>query len=555
MVAVERVRVEPRCRRVGGALVLAGLLVACGSDDGERPFEPMDRDAGPFDAGPPPDRFPLPVDDSDAAVDPDGEPPPELAGAPCAVDTNKLYELVRRGELPDASELAVEPIESRFGVAFIGKGTVCLDALFVAEVQGRLSEPEVATAVDECSSIEQPSVAASEGGWLFAFVDNRAGGRNVWVQAFDPRMDTQPPAYPITDNTRTKSEVKIVGLGPDGALVAWVERDSAIAANQFMPDESLKVRPLWPDGEPYAEEVVIGESLSNPTERTSFASVRLARIGASGAALGYRRNYRRFEGAPCFDDTGCSDVDTCACDPSEPNPSGYCYCRPDPDDPSVPCEPTGRCEGLDGTPRLDVTVEERAELMLEVLDLDGNPVKTPFVLTDKAGTIGTLALATDEEGGAVIYTIAQGMYGRQVWFQKLDDRGEPPPAMVGGLVTGTEDPMLIISPPTRPFDASVTKLATGFAIAYRALPAEDASPMDGEPDYMNDTPSPRIRVHFTERFGRTVEESDVALSEPTGGLTSIESALDGRIMLAWRDLHEDGTTSLTAARLPCVGEP
>lgn len=548
MVVAARLPVEPRPARntpragFGTCLALAcalgGALFACGDDSGDPVYHPpKHKDSGPleFDANVP--ELPV-IPGSGAWMEPDGAPPDALVGASCAVDSNKLYELVRSPNLTGATDVAVDLVESRFGVAYVSTGVDCLDALYLAEIQGPLSEPEIATAIDECSTIEGPALAHSDGRWLIAFVDHRMAGRDIWVQAFDPRAKQQLPPRRITDSASEKSEIGITGLGSEGALIAWVEQDAPSVANNFLLRQSIRVRALWPDGKPYAEATTLTADAGESIEYTTYASLRLSRIGASGAILGYREDYVRYQGKPCDND------DTCA-------PDGKCS--------------KGECVLLDGQPRNDVIDVSENRIVLEALDLDGKRTRDPWTLTDQAGQAGNVDLATDETGGAAVYSLAQGIDGSQVWIQRLDPMGDAEDVIVGTQFVGKEDATRVVGPPVRGVNPSITQLPQGFAVAYRALPLElpdctrpgqcqDANG-DGIPDPPpdNGVGSPRIRVVFLGPQANVADESDVALSEALGGPTSIEAAFDGRVVVSWTDLHDDATSSLYAARLPCVG--
>jgi hypothetical protein len=559
MVVAVRLPVEPRARparaevpgargrvRRGACAVLLGAAIAgtgaaCGDDSGQEPYRPARRrDAGPveFDARVP--EIPT-LPESDAGKEPDGAPPEELAGEACAVDTNKVYELVRAPSVSGATELAVDLTESRFGVAYVSAGMDCLDALYLAEIQGPLSEPEITTAVEECTTIERPTMAYSDGRWLLAFVDNRTDGRDIWVQPFDPRADTQLPAQRITDSTLDKRELRIVGLGSEGALIAWVEQEAPSVANGFVSRQSIQVRALWPDGLPYAEAEALTTDSGAPDEFRTFSELRLSGVGASGAILGYREDYQRYAGKTCATDDACL-------------PDGRCE--------------LGACVTLDGEPRNDVLELDENRIVLEALDLDGKRTRDPWILTAEAGPDGNVDLATDESGGAAVYTRAEGTEGSQVWLQSIGSDGAAPSIVIGNDVLGKAEPERVVGPPVRAFDPSITRLPMGFAVSYRALPLEmpDCSipgactDVDGDglpdPPPDNGVGSPRIRVVFLRGGSGQVnvfDESDVALSEAIGGLTSIEAAFDGRVVITWTDLHVDATTSLYAARLPCLG--
>jgi hypothetical protein len=457
---------------VSGLIVVA--LVACGGDDDmdgidtTRPPE----DAGAEDGGGGDEELPdaaFPIR-PDAGVAFPGDPPPELEGALCAVDTNKLYELITLDRPAAPMQLAVDQTESRFGVAFIGESEQCIDALYLADLHGAsgVGEPEITLVSDECTTVTAAAVAHSGEHWLMAMADARIDSYDVWVQAHDDSGARQPQR--ISENLGQESDVAISAVGSEaedtlGAMVAWVERDGVTGAT------SLNVRPLSTDGEPVGDVVVLEEA-----GVWSFDSLSLGRVGKDFAGLGYRR----------YDASG------------------------------------------------------KSEIVLDVLSAEtGERDRDSWVLTTEAGPFGGVELATDDDGGGVIYTVGQ-LESRQLWFQQLDATGNAAPTMAGIDVGGPSSPKRVVGPPHKAIDASVAKLATGYAVVYRALPGGMVT-------------SPRIRIHFLDRVGVVIGLSDVALASEFGGRTAIEAAIDGRIVLGWTDSAEDGTSTLTVAKLPCVG--
>jgi hypothetical protein len=197
------------------------------------------------------------------------------------------------------------------------------------------------------------------------------------------------------------------------------------------------------------------------------------------------------------------------------------------------------------------------EIVFDVLSIEtGERDRDPWVLTGQAGPFGTVDLGTDpqfcrrgacvdsdapeiDEGGGLIYSAGEGD-SRQLWIQRIDQNGEAATLMSGGSLGGAAPPERVVGPPYKATDASIVKLGVGFAVAYRALPGGMVT-------------SPRIRVHFLDRLGSEEGKSDVALASEFGGRTAIEVALDGRITLGWTDTDEDGTSTLTVVKLPCVG--
>jgi hypothetical protein len=461
-----------RCDRNGW--LLAGVLVlglwACGDDGGgggdgvdirdKDAGEDGGEDAGRFDAS----DVPFPTGPRiDGSVEP-GDPPEELMGQQCAVDTNKLFDLVESDLLPAPTQLAVDPVDSHFGLSFAGLSEECVDALYFAELQGPsgVGKPEISTVVDECTAISGSAIAHSGESWLLASVDNRMDTVDLWVQPYDGEKVGE--AQRLSENPAREREVALARVSQDSMLAVWTDEDLDSGINRLL------ARPLAASGEPSRDVVVLEES-----DSSTFAGLSVARIGAGFAALAYRR----------------SDGDA-------------------------------------------------ASIVLDILSASsGERDRDSWVLTESAGAYGGVDLATDERGGAVLYSLVQGE-SRQLWLQLLGNDGRAARVMSGNQVGGPSQPQRIVGPPSNAIDGSIARLAIGYAVAARALPG-------GAID------SPRIRVTFLESSGRVTGGSDVALASEFGGRTAIEAAIDGRVVLGWSDVLEDGTTALTAVKLPCVG--
>jgi len=449
----------------GLCAALLGLSWGCGGDDGGG-VSTMPRDAQMEDASAAFDaNGPRPVGPAiDAAAIIPGDPPPELEGQVCAVDTNKLYGLVTLDRPAAPTQLAADQVNSRFGMMYVGDSRECIDAVFLASVEGpaNVGEPEIELVSDGCTSVQTTAVTHNGLRWLAAMVDGRQGTTDLSVQAYDGEHEFD--VHRITSSAAPEREVAIAEVG-DAVAVAWVEQDAMTSMS------TLQIRLLSSDGEPTAESVVLEQS-----DVWTFSSLSLARIGTRFIGLAYRR----FDGATS------------------------------------------------------------AEIVLEVLRADtAEREREGWILTSEAGAFGGVDLATDDEGGGVVYSLGQAD-SQQLWFQQLDRNGNAAPVMNGNLVGGPSVPERILGPPLKAVDASVAKLPVGFAVAYRALPSGTVS-------------SPRIRVQFLDRLGSVVSSSDVALASEFGGRTAIESGYDGRIAIGWTDTDEDGKSTLTVIKLPCVG--
>jgi hypothetical protein len=452
-------------------------LAACGDDEKTREIDTTPHeDAGSDDD----DRddagdvgfdedVPLPIV-PDAGRPIPGDPPPELEGSQCAVDTNKLYEIVTHERQGAPVQLAVDRVQSRFGAAFIGASDQCVDALYLVDVHGAsgVGEPEVDLVSDACTTITHTAITYSGDRWLMAVVDARMDSYDLWLQGYDGQNEFAPQR--ITENLGHESDVGISMVGDAamdtlGAMVAWVESDSSGAS-------SLNVRPLSPEGEPIGDTVVL-----EPPGMWTFGSVAISRMGPQYAGVAYRR----------------------------------------------------------------VSAEGVSEIVLDVVAAGtGERDRDPWVLTSEAGPFGSVELGTDHEGGGIIYTVVQNEAHR-LWFQALAPGGGPEPVRSGLDIGGPSSPQPVVGPPFKAIDASLVKLPIGYAVAYRALPSLRVE-------------SPRIQVTFLDSLGTTDGSADVALASEVGGRTAIEAGTDGRIVIAWSDPAEDGSSTLKLVKLPCVGD-
>jgi hypothetical protein len=423
-----------------------------------------DDDAGSF--GVDPSTLPRPSKGPgyDASAIQPGMPPPDLANSNCAVDTNKLYDLVSNMRAPEPAQLAVDVVNSRFLVAFIDKSMTCTDANYVAELEGPsgLGMPAITMVEDNCTTVDHVAATRAGDQWLLASVDVRKDERELWLRAYDGK--TKFPAQRITMTPTRKGEVALAAVGGDSAVVAWVEQDLTGTSS------TLYVRPVTVFGEVNGDSVTIEQS-----DTWSYTALSLAQVG-NYMALGYRR------------------YDAMA----------------------------------------------HSEIIMQILDATtGKPDRDAWVLTQEGGAYGSVSIAADGEGAGVMYSIVQGT-SEQLWFQQLGLDGRAAPVMSGGKVGGPSDPTRVVGPPISALDASLTKVPTGFAIAYRVLPSGTVT-------------SARIRVQFLDKVGRVIGDSDVALAQPQGGRTAMQAAYDGRVVIAWSDQTEDGKTTITAVKLPCVG--
>jgi hypothetical protein len=63
----------------------------------------------------------------------------------------------------------------------------------------------------------------------------------------------------------------------------------------------------------------------------------------------------------------------------------------------------------------------------------------------------------------------------------------------------------------------------------------------------------QIRLYFLDRYGAVIGNSDVSFTSASGGRTAIQAAYDGRVVVGWSQVNEDGKSVTKVVRLPCVG--
>ena len=178
-----------------------------------------------------------------------------------------------------------------------------------------------------------------------------------------------------------------------------------------------------------------------------------------------------------------------------------------------------------------------SDIVFVALDAQGKPIRDAWVLTRNAGPSASVDLTVDSEGGGIVYARAEASVGRQIWFQKIDASGQ-----AALLPTGTtrSPAQRIVNSPARGIDVSIAQLRASFVLAYRSLPQSEGG-------------RAILRAYFLDRNGAVVGSSDVSYTSAASGRTSVQSAGDGRVVVAWNEVNDEGLSALKVARLPCVG--
>jgi hypothetical protein len=454
-------------RGVSGAhALLLGLALsaACGGN-GNRPTTPPDEpeDSGSdanheVDSG-----VPLPRQDAGPDARVPGMPDPGLMGA-CSIDSNKIFTVAERDTPFSSAPLAVDPVNSRFALPFIGNGD-CLEAVHMSTLDGAATSgaPVSGVAVDECSLVRDAVTAALNDTWLVALVDNRKPPYDLWVEPYDSAHAKMGAGQRISEGSSVEMALALTALrSGESAMLAWSDEDDSAG-------QSLYARPLDKRGAPSGDAVLIEQS-----KTLYYRGLALRALGNDGAGLVYWRY------------------------------------------------------------SVDLTT---SDIVFVALDRTGKPLRSAWVLASDAGSSASVDLAIDEVGGAIVFGRAESMTGRQLWFQEIDDTGQAATLRTG---SGRAPALLFLNAPSKGIDVSVAKLGTSYAVAYRALPTTNQT-------------MAQIRLYFLDRYGAVIGNSDVSFTSASGGRTAIQAAYDGRVVVGWSQVNEDGKSVTKVVRLPCVG--
>ena len=193
-----------------------------------------------------------------------------------------------------------------------------------------------------------------------------------------------------------------------------------------------------------------------------------------------------------------------------------------------------------------------SESYLDILDTNGEKVRETRELTLEAGVEGNVDISTDEQGGAVVWTV--GMEAdcppnftcddiRQIWMQQIDGEGNAPPieSLNKELDLGDMKPSRVLNSPFKGVDVSVVKLFTTYAVIYRQLPGGKGA-----------DEAQVVLTFIDNRSSQVLIKSDIALSTDVGGPVTAATAFDGRVVVGWTDLNEDNQNVMKLVRLPCV---
>jgi len=155
------------------------------------------------------------------------------------------------------------------------------------------------------------------------------------------------------------------------------------------------------------------------------------------------------------------------------------------------------------------------DLLLQGMTDEGARRGSPTTLTSESNSDGTVdAALVPDNGGAVVFGVLVGGVRREVRFRALNGAGEL-----------TSDERSLLSPPATGTDASITRFAGGFAVAYRG---EDG------------TGSTRIRLLFVDALGDVLMDVPVSAAQPTGGRVTLRATTTRQLAVTWADDIGDG---------------
>lgn len=178
-----------------------------------------------------------------------------------------------------------------------------------------------------------------------------------------------------------------------------------------------------------------------------------------------------------------------------------------------------------------------ADIVFVALDAQGARIRDPWVLARNAGPSASVDLTVDSDSGGIVYARAEASIGRQIWFQKIDATGQAALLETGNTRT---PPQRIVNSPARGIDVSIAQLRGSYVLVYRMLPQTEGG-------------KAILRAYFLDRNGAVVGSSDVSYTSAGSGRTSVQSTGDGRVVVAWSEINDEGLGALKVARLPCVG--
>lgn len=155
------------------------------------------------------------------------------------------------------------------------------------------------------------------------------------------------------------------------------------------------------------------------------------------------------------------------------------------------------------------------DLLLQGMTDEGARRGSPTTVTSESNADGTVdAALVPDLGGAVVFGVVVGGVRREVRFRALDGAG-----------AFSSDERSLLTPPATGTDASITRFAGGFAVAYRG---DDGSG------------STSIRLLLVDALGDVLADVPVSAAQPGGGRVTIRATTTRQLAVAWADDVGDG---------------
>jgi len=389
-------------------LLVLALLAACGDDSGgggvgTAPDLMTDRDGGGDG------------DNGDGDGDGDAEPwvapceaPDGIVGG-CGVCEELIFDLAMTDDTPRTLPLGMNRVKSRAGFVHVGESSGCVDALYVADVDGdafMAEQPEAVNAIDNCHLFSEPAIAhAQDEAWLLAFVSNE-DGNHVRAQVFDAEGELSNDGFRLSEDAVRPANVAVTVVGDNRRMVAWTEG--------IGQGTTVYARPVDGTGEPLGDV----QTVANFPE--SVGSMALAQLGKEA-------------------------------DDHEPSGAVITLWRLGVDVSEIVVIPLD----LEGVPKAGERI---------VRNNAGDAANVAVAYNDRH------AVGADLSAAAIAYTVSQSG-GQQMWFELLDNDANIGPLWDNtGRALGPSAPNRVINSPARATGVSVARYAQGYIVIYRAMP-------------------------------------------------------------------------------------
>jgi hypothetical protein len=391
-------------------------------------------------------------------------------------------------QLPDGEIIDEETAETRYGM-----------------------EVDVSTCeVSELDSITVPVSFGDEGG--FALAPSTSSGFALTVNATTtmescpgnisvallPSQGALPNPEPLLPDCKITRDVAMLGV-TDGYHVAWVDNATETAElHRVLVDREL--RPMGAFTRTTitnsADELEIKPVIARVSERPLLAWIARNTAAKTAGIMG------KFLDGP----------DTATFELIAPD-SGY--------------DPQAIAVSRLGVDKRGVLAwvgpQANPGVWVQPLDEQGHSDGGPIKLTERVGASSSVDVAQRIDGGGAVYSIAIDSLP-QVRFRRLNQEGQT-----------RGDERVLVSPPQRAQDASLTGLGGGYAVAYRTLPGEGQSGAE-------------IRLMFISKEGNVSRDDQgravsflIGESSLATGRTQVEVSLDGVLMIGWLDAASNGS--------------